>query len=496
MIVLYLITYIVSLWLILFDYNTNRLPIFFNSDHLFLTSFIDDMFQGNPYHAWRLPPAPYFFPDMLIHFFLRFITKDISLRMNLYIVSIQILFLGGFYYLLKTIYTNQFSIKKCFQNSLILLTIINILTLYNFPSFQFINLSAFHSGQYFIAIICISIINQMIHQTNRNYFLYTFILFALSTIGGISDKFFYLSFIFPAILSILIFLRNKKFIGVAVLLGISFILSEILYKKIIPISSIERDSYFHIHTILQMIYIMIDDFEKVFLYFSGVIIYIALGIRFAIQRLFCRNIYSSNFFFVISLFQILATLSVVIITGIYFENDVYRFRYLILVFLSPMIGFCIYISFNQTIHPYMYRILWIVLVILMSIENYQNYKNETIPKLNDFYPSSVACIDFYAKHHNFKNGISDYWNAKHITSLSKEVKVLQVLPDSLLIQHWINSSHWYKETKIDFVIENNLVTEKFKMKLNNNIKNTFQCDHLKIIVLKEKLFVELPYWYK
>lgn len=72
-----------------------------NSDLLYIANFYKDLRGGIA--TWNMPPAPYFFPDMLLIFPLWSISGELGLGYHLYGAVLFLLFLGGFCRLLRPV---------------------------------------------------------------------------------------------------------------------------------------------------------------------------------------------------------------------------------------------------------------------------------------------------------------------------------------------------------------------------------------------------------
>jgi hypothetical protein len=111
--------------------------------------------------------------------------------------------------------------------------------------------------------------------------------------------------------------------------------------------------------------------------------------------------------------------------------------------------------------------------------------------LADYYPDFVRCIDEHTARYQIQYGISEYWEAKHLSLLSKRdvfvVQAKQLYHNSLFPQYWINIIAWYKHD-FEFIItrtvqDGSLVLEpEFVKRRFGSPSGSFLCDEKTVLV--------------
>ena len=106
--------------------------------------------------------------------------------------------------------------------------------------------------------------------------------------------------------------------------------------------------------------------------------------------------------------------------------------------------------------PYMlYALAAATLVIAVSSGAFGDLRKiSSLANLSDYYPEFVRCLDQQTKARNIRNGMTQYWDAKYLSVLSKNhLHLVQVrqLEHGLFLEHLVNNLNWYN-TDFEFVI--------------------------------------------
>lgn len=96
-----------------------------------------------------------------------------------------------------------------------------------------------------------------------------------------------------------------------------------------------------------------------------------------------------------------------------------------------------------------------LMVVAWQVGGLGNLKSiSSLAALADYYPEFARCVDENAQRRNIRNGLTQYWDAKYLSMLSKTgLHLVQVrqLQQGLWMEHFVNNLNWYN-TDFDFVI--------------------------------------------
>ena len=201
-IILAWIILILSLTTVYISFSTEKLPIrdLFNSDTFYLPTLYQDLFYTSyNVSGWKLPAATYFFPDMLIFFFIASLASDFRLAIVFYGIIQSILFVLSLIHLSK----NVFGPRQIVHLIVLLVGAVFFALLstgkYNF--FLDTQKSVHHFGATLVTIVSLSLVAQIIGcgSDYRRAVLYCMMLFPLSTLTVASDMLYIIQFLIPMI---------------------------------------------------------------------------------------------------------------------------------------------------------------------------------------------------------------------------------------------------------------------------------------------------------
>ena len=116
----------------------------FSADHLYIPLLFKDIFEdGGSFLDWTTPPAPYFFPDMLLFLFAFLFASEIYIQLFIF-QSIQLLTFGFFVWRIFTLLEIKYS------NSLLVLCFL-VFCLLKAPFHQI----GYHFGAFWAATLCV-----------------------------------------------------------------------------------------------------------------------------------------------------------------------------------------------------------------------------------------------------------------------------------------------------------------------------------------------------
>ncbi|MDX1960024.1 MAG: hypothetical protein SFU98_15765 [Leptospiraceae bacterium] len=417
-----------------------------NSDLLYVPVFVEELFQ-NPkiLSTWVLPPAPSFFPDIILFSFSRVFTKHLGINLFLYSLTFNSLLLFSLLKL-KEIFQNRknhqsdISYSALFFSFWILLisTHPNELSLFFFPSY--------HGS---VILLLIFSIFSIFHKQKFALLGILFYLFY------ISDKHSLVIFLFPIIL--IIFLDKKNFnlkskiyllstLLLIVMLGnqtLKFLKNNsIFYIPEISLQQAFRNNLSFVqlkNNIFLTFPLALDFFLTLFQSYLFFFIFFFSALLYSI--IFFKNFSEKQrLILLVLLFSLFASISSQIVLGFWVGS-----RYLWGIYFFPLI--ILVLNFNAS----SLKLLFCLFLIFLCY-TFFHFDLTFQHILYKTYPKEISCLDRIAKEKNLLNGISDYWNAKYIRYFQKErYAINQVFSDSKDYD-WVSNRNWRNSLRIDFVL--------------------------------------------
>ncbi|HNC01463.1 MAG TPA: hypothetical protein PLS71_24685, partial [Leptospiraceae bacterium] len=133
-------------------------------------------------------------------------------------------------------------------------------------------------------------------------------------------------------------------------------------------------------------------------------------------------------------------------------------------------------------------IIFLVLFIFMYL-----IKGRVELTVSQPYPPFVSCLDELKKKYDLTYGISDYWNAKHVSYLSKEKLFVNQVFVNLEKYNWINNRDWYKRDKENqsihyhFILPERLDINRIKEKFGSDYKTEI-CEGREVFVFEKGFY--------
>lgn len=443
-----------------FDIN-----LFYNADALFLPALYKDLFSKYPLSGWYLPPAPCFFPDMLLYFTLNFITGNFHIAIMLFGFIQCALFLILSYYLTAVLHG-----KSMLPRMLSLL--VAACYFYQLPRMGILNptvVSTYHFAVILAGITALILVSKIL-SAQSSYRNKTVLLFALSGATVASDLLFLVQFILPMTVSVLLLylLRNtelKKTIALLVSLvlsvpaGIAANTAINHYSKV-PVTWPHGESLSVFKLIISC-------------WFENLVSthYVLVGIWLALFAYFCAMAVRAFFKKIETvsalqrpekhLFVIFFTLFCVLFNMVSCILSCNGFcRYFLATIIMPFIigpplvlGTALSRKTSMRLVPVLLITFMAFAVALPSIRNLKNLP--VLAQLSDHYPVIVKCLDQQCSKYGITNGLSLYWEAKYFSMLSKKnLHIVQVWGGQNRLpapRYGINNLYWYDE-KFEFII--------------------------------------------
>lgn len=454
---------------------------FYNSDALYLPSLFRDLFIEHGHITnWFLPQAPCFFPDMLLYFLTRVFVTNFHLAIVFFAVIQMSTFMLGLIWLNRRMSGRQ-PVVQC---ALLLVGALFFLQgskiSGNRPELEFFFMtisSTYHFGILLFGIYLVALLMRGLDQEfSRKRLVWSLILplaiLVLSTLTVASDRLFIFQIILPLLPALLfLFLIGRltwmRLVAFAMPLALAVPLGVALARRMAFMIVRTPDIVFgpaaisqassgiwswsaqliHNYPVLTILWIM---------FMTGSLL-IAMG---AIYRASRQESVSRQYllFFVFCLMSVAINIAAMVFTG-YRET-----RYCLPALIIPtFFGWPLMLGGLRRVTAFMERfwihhaaalVLAIYLLTLMSAGSPKS-RFAALAEWRDFYPDRVKGLDNWARQRNLKYGISDYWNARSITMLSKtDLHLVHVNP-SLRPYLWINNRTWYNR-EFDFIMPGGL----------------------------------------
>lgn len=433
-----------------FSFVPKTFYTFFNSDLLYLPSLYKDIFVDNfSLSGWKLTPAPYFFPDMLIYFILMFFT-NCNIYYSTYIIGvIQIILFTISGSLLVCNIINKKFIEIFELLSIILISILISIIFFTFPFEITLSmfLPTFHFGAFVCSLICFIILLKLINSNNI-FILLSFFVFLIISLT--SDRLMFTTFIIPSLCSLFI-TRNKisteNKISVNAIIIVSTLCSLLFISILNKYHFLSVVPYEYKNFIIKEKIIVLLNIIKNNINYCIILLLTAVNIFFYYinKRRYLEN-FNMNFYLNFNFFMNLTVLIVPILT---MDNDsMTALRYCFPIFFTFLLNLIIFLYQNNLTENSLFLkiksgIYILILIFIVFISGKTDFKMERLI----FYPEITKFLDDNAEKYNLKYGISNYWNAKLNTFFSKKnIRVYQVQSHgekANICYYHINNVNWY-----------------------------------------------------
>jgi hypothetical protein len=478
----------------------------FNSDALFLPSLYKDVFVDKiDWRGWVLPRAPYFFPDMLLYFFLNYLSG--SFMSTIVIFSfLQVACLAlSFLYLFGMEVDSQTALGA----PVIYLFVFVLLSTTHkswAPVSAPLLLSAHHAGCFIMSITALALLLRRI-TIQRSHIATSFLLSAITVLCVVSDQMYLIEFTVPAIICLVIIgyfrlIPQRKTFLIIGLLSLSALLGLVIYylMSLWP----EGQSYggISMNTISVGVSKFGNDLHRLWHSSAPILMFSWLGaalilliafevmlvrIRAGKDRLSdsAKSNLSTYFLILFALICASTVIIVVIFSGNF--SDRHHHRYLLSGWLLPLCTAAIILVRAGLQYPHVMRLIngfiLVTLTIWLGVSSWCHVDINS-PIIPAFYPDSVRCLDEIALRKDLKLGLADYWNARQCTMLSRQkIRVLQV-GETGNIRPWINNLKWYLgkfengpgQLQYSFIIVDRLDEKEIRLKFGPPAEIIACCD--------------------
>ncbi|MEM7181971.1 MAG: hypothetical protein AAF518_13725 [Spirochaetota bacterium] len=401
--------------------------------------------------GWRLPPAPYFFPDLLVYSSIGFL-QHYSLELTIYTyANLQILFLFAIcFYLSK-----QLGLDKPFSFLCLLLSTLLLLPNIFFSYTKLWTVSGIHGGAFLVTLFTLSLSYSILNDkdySSRKIWLLLLCNFCM----GLSDRLYLAEFLVPflvvLIIRVAIGLNDKRYLKLLVLSYLfPYALGTFMHKRL-PFHGAEfylirSDS---IALQLQRLYRDISNLPPtVSWYFFLVSLALLLLLvqscyqYYARFRLKKQN--SPDTFITFFSVQTFLLFFAVLYSSLYVDIETLK-RYFIPTLFLPFLATLYY--YTKQVN---FRKWFVLALILINVSLFAYQVQHPTKKEWQFYPPVVRCLDRLAKNYIIRFGFSEYWISRQVRLFSKTGISLQPLNTELQPFHWINNIHPYHRHSYNFI---------------------------------------------
>lgn len=504
------IAFLLSLLVVYINFSTGDLPrnILYSSDALYLPSLYKDVFSGIDISGWKLTPAPYFFPDMLLYFLLNALTGNFHLAIVFFGVIQSIVFVFS----LLCLSNQLFGFDKNIHSLLLLAGTVFFLgfSMGNYGEFWYIFVSAHHFSLVPSIIFSIVLALQVIDEDSRNKLIIQLLFLAvLAVLMTISDMLYIVQFAIPLVITLafltwLSIIAIKRVFFLNGVLISSVLLGIVLNKTLIRHENISLYTQITLNSIEKEVKSFVTWFSNFFVA-HPILSFLELGFILAtvviLVKLF-KDLSSRNNkkkVFVIVIFFLFAFF--ISVTAIVISNNIVggMERYFLAFLIIPIFFGWVFVmgayvrlvtKFSEPIFflqkHYDRLILGFILsTIIFSVISVKDIS--ALSDLSDYSTPFIKCITENTEKNDIKNGIAQYLQAKYISMLSKNnLNIVQTYPN-LSPFHWTNNLNWYN-TDFEFVIIDNNIPPLYKIdkpkiiQRFGNPASIFKCENSEILV--------------
>ncbi len=486
-----------------------------NSDSLALNAYCRDII-GNIRNmlTWNLGTALWFFPNTLLMVLIElFVPQTLYVQVIYGMIQVLlILFLSN--YLMRIIYPQISKIYLSISNISLSLFFIYTISYKDFLDFTSNLIVPYHTGAFIGVFICLILLFKYL-STKKSYFLYSYLF--ISIISNISDGLVSIYLCGPVILTLTIVLfiykaeHKKEIIRLLFLSIIAFIGSYLLQKKLQPLFNVDfnglgfitKDNIifsYNMMTSQYLSYFKAGGIQSVIMYLSA-LSFLASGVLSLMLLIKKKKEQSSSdlLFFIYFLFTfsfIAITFFAPIILGVY--GGFYSIRYnVVLLYLAMLnIGFIIaYIAKIRSLNLY-FRISCILILLFSSytiVKAKQDNPIKVFAKLNNYYPTFIKATDTFAKANHCKYGVGYLWDARYITSISKEKLMVNTVFDSMSPWLFVNNRDryfWTNDSRKQPVVYNFIVLRTLGD--TSKIYKIFGVENIKKVTIDGYSFYKVP----
>ena len=427
-----------------------------NTDALNIPTVVDNVMshQGSLSH-WYLSPAPYLFPDALIHVVIHPFTANTYVRLALFAAAqIAVLFLVIWKLAVRTLRNHPIIIAVAITGNLAWMSVLRG------GPFDQLMTAGFHYGAFLISIAVVT----LALGTTSPYRSWCGIA-VLCFFTSLSDNIFVIQTTIPLALTLVlvaIFDRNHRThrlitAGVTAFSSFAGTLSYgffITHDTRYPITFNGDKFRVNAHGIRDVLVEFLRHHEPVG---AALILSCLLAVLYLIRL--AKRVRRTTPIAILSLFVFASIASTCVGLLLATTNEM-TIRYFIPVFSWPII-ICGLVIFNTDIFGGKIPVIVAsVTALMLSLNTSTLVDTHGIDRT--YYPADIACIDRALPSADVVHGIANYWDAKFIQVFSKRNLTVAQYWDVLAPMKWITTQDYYRDT-YDFAIISTNASQPFTL---------------------------------
>ena len=439
------------------------LDLIYHADALYLPALYRDLASGQDLSSWSLPPAPYYFPDMLVFFGLNRLLGDFHLAILAYGPTQVLLFIFGLISLCRLIDSRNLHTERF----VLLAGAVFYLYFYaaRFHILALTLVSAHHFGVIVVGTGCLAILTSTFgHQhSDGKVGLPVLIALLLSALTVASDMLYVVHFLVPAMLSVCLLLALREityrralvYASLCLSLPIGRVLNRLLTGSDTA-AALPTFSFQNLQTgLLQLIaWVKSSWLPHPLVLLAGSSFVLTIGfVLTVIVRARTRCAKAPQRMFVLSF--LVFQLSACVLSVLYLGKVTLRYL-LPLIIMPTFFGWPLLFAaackplriLNNNVGS---KIMAFVILLICGGILARIGISPQIGQLVDYYPEVVRCMDDQTRQRHLQNGLSNYWQAKYISMLSHNGLHVVQLDADLRPFYWVNNRHWY-EQPFEFIV--------------------------------------------
>ena len=435
-----------------------------DTDALNIPTVVDNVLaHGGSLSHWYLSPAPYLFPDALVHAVIQPFTSDTYARLAVFAaVQIAALFAMLWWLAVRTLRQRPLAIAVAITGNLVFTALLRG------GPFNQVMTAGFHYGAFLISI-AVAVL-ALSTQRRSNWVVIAILCFLTS----LSDNIFIIQTAVPLAITLLLVAlfdsehRRHRIISAGTV-AVSSVLGSLMYDVFIthetryPIQFTSEKFRSNAHAVKLILRNFASNHEPIA---AAAILSIVISIFYVVRLM--KRIRRTTPIAMVSIFAAGSVVSTCIGLVLATTNEM-TIRYFIPVFTWPLIV-CGLIIFNTDMLREKVPVLVATITAIVLCLNTSTLV-DTHGIERDYYPTDVACIDNALPNLGQLHGMSNYWDAKYIQSFSKRDITVAQYWDNLTPMKWITTDDYYHSSydfavvstsmPPQFTLSRELLTEKF-----------------------------------
>jgi len=415
-----------------------------DTDALNIPTVVDNVIahHGSVSH-WYLSPAPYLFPDALIHAVIHPFTSNTYARLAVFAAAqIAVLFALVWWLAVRTLRQRPLAIAVAITGSLVFVALLR-----GGPYNQLMT-AGFHYGA-FLMSIAVVVLGLSTHR--RSNWIVTAVFCFLTSL---SDNIFIIQTTVPLAVTLLLVAlfdteHRRHRITSAGTAAVSSVLGSLMYGVFIthetryPIHFTSEKFRSNAHAVKSILRDFASSHEPI----GAAVLLSAVIAIFYVVRLM-KRIRRTTPIAVVSIFTAGSVVSTCVGLVLATTNEM-TIRYFIPVFTWPLIV-CGLLIFNTDMLREKVAIIVATATAIMLCLNTSTFVDTHGIELN-YYPADIACIDNALPNLSQLHGMSNYWDAKYIQSFSRRDLTIAQYWDNLTPMQWITTDDYYRSS-YDFAV--------------------------------------------